>query len=51
MSKILVMHGPNLNMLGTREPEIYGSTTLADINAMLEAQAAEAGVEDRKSVV
>ena len=45
MSKILVMHGPNLNMLGTREPEIYGSTTLADINSMLEAQAAEAGVD------
>lgn len=45
MSKILVMHGPNLNMLGTREPEIYGSTTLADINAMLAEQAAAAGVE------
>lgn len=45
MSKILVMHGPNLNMLGTREPEIYGSTTLQDINDMLAKQAAEAGVE------
>lgn len=45
MSKILVMHGPNLNMLGTREPEIYGSTTLQDINDMLSQQASEQGVE------
>lgn len=45
MSKILVMHGPNLNMLGTREPEIYGSTTLQDINDMLASQAKEQGIE------
>lgn len=45
MSKILVMHGPNLNMLGTREPEIYGSTTMQDINDMLAEQAKAEGVE------
>ena len=44
MAKVLVLHGPNLNLLGTREPEIYGSATLADINDMLKKRAEEAGV-------
>ena len=43
MATILVLHGPNLNLLGTREPGIYGSTTLADIDLGLERLARERG--------
>jgi 3-dehydroquinate dehydratase-2 len=43
--KILVLHGPNLNLFGRREPHIYGKTTLGEINQRLEALAAELGVE------
>ena len=42
---VLVLHGPNLNLLGTREPKIYGRETLADINKRLVARAAKAGVK------
>ena len=43
--KILILHGPNLNLLGTREPGIYGSLTLADINSKLVELAGEHHVE------
>jgi 3-dehydroquinate dehydratase II len=43
--KFLVLHGPNLNLLGTREPGVYGSHTLADINDSLEELSAELGCE------
>lgn len=43
MSKILILHGPNLNLLGTREPDIYGHTTLKDINNTLTQQAQQNG--------
>ena len=48
---VFVLNGPNLNLLGTREPEIYGTTTLADIGAMLDQRAAALGlaVEMRQS--
>ncbi len=43
MATILVLHGPNLNLLGRREPHIYGTETLSDINARLQARAIEVG--------
>lgn len=43
MATILALHGPNLNLLGTREPEIYGSDTLEDINQKLTARCIDSG--------
>lgn len=45
MAKILVLHGPNLTLLGTREPDVYGQTTLADIDTELARSAQAAGHE------
>lgn len=45
LAKILVIHGPNLQLLGQREPAVYGRTTLAEIDAMLRREAAELGLE------
>ncbi|MBE9189021.1 type II 3-dehydroquinate dehydratase [Gloeocapsopsis crepidinum LEGE 06123] len=44
MSSILVLHGPNLNLLGQREPEVYGFTNLEDINSLLEEEAKKLSV-------
>ena len=45
MPKVLVINGPNLNLLGTREPEIYGATTLADVEAGLRTKGEARGLE------
>lgn len=45
LQRILAIHGPNLNLLGTREPEIYGATTLGEIDGLLGSLAKEAGFE------
>ena len=47
MIKILLVHGPNLNLLGEREPEVYGRVTLAEINARITAMAKGQGAEIR----
>ena len=48
MSKILLINGPNLNLLGTREPHIYGATTLADVENGLKAEASPRNVAQRR---
>ena len=45
MSRVLVIHGPNLNLLGIREPDVYGKRSLADINETIQKEATELGVE------
>lgn len=43
--RVLVIHGPNLNLLGTREPEVYGNVTLSEINERLQERAQELGIQ------
>ena len=45
MTSILILNGPNLNLLGTRQPDVYGTTTLADIEAMCRARAKALSVD------
>jgi len=45
MTKILILHGPNLNLLGEREPEIYGALTLAELNERIRDQGEQLGLE------
>ena len=45
MKRVMILNGPNLNMLGIREPHIYGTTTLAEVNAACEDAAAELGLK------
>ncbi len=45
MRSVLILNGPNLNLLGTRQPEVYGKTTLADVEAACVAHGAEKGIE------
>lgn len=45
MTKVLVLHGPNLNLLGRREPEVYGSSTMEDVDARIAALAMELGCD------
>jgi 3-dehydroquinate dehydratase-2 len=45
MPSVLILNGPNLNLLGTRQPEVYGATTLSDIEAMCADAAAKLGLE------
>lgn len=49
--KIIVLNGPNLNRLGKRQPDVYGSTTLADVEKIVSSRAAERGAEVELSLI